>query len=125
MNPDMSVGGAMVMTVSLCTFGIGTTVALHWFTSPYVHEMWFNRRDETLNVKTLNVLARQRFSTFHLDDVTHPQGLKPLATFMARGQTYYLDRKNFPDPQLLGRLTPVDPAVAAAQEMAEQQRHQP
>ena len=127
MNPDVSVGGAMFLAASLCTFGIGTTLALHWFTSPYVHELRFHRASEALELKTLTVLGRERWRRYALSDVGPPAGFKPLGSFSTAsdGATFYIDRKGFPDAELLTRLTPVDAAMqamaAAAAEHAAQQ----
>lgn len=60
------------------------TGLLHWFTSPYVHRLVFDRTSETLDLETLSVLARQQRTRAHMSQVAYPDTLKPQVTFQVR-----------------------------------------
>lgn len=47
-----------------------------------------------------------------MHEVAFPDGLQPLATFKARGKTYYLEKGAFPDQALLERFSPPNPQAA-------------
>ena len=67
------------VAVGVVGFGLGTTLGLHWFTSPYVHVL--ARRGDVLRARTLTLLGRPRWSEFSLEEVRHPDSLRPLASF--------------------------------------------
>ena len=54
---------------------------LHWFTSPYVHRLVFDRTSQTLKLETLSVFARRQTTKAHLSQVAYPDTLKPQVTF--------------------------------------------
>lgn len=94
---DASPVARALVAVSVIGFGLGTTLGLHWFTSPYVHELqWVTRPagdagdpsdtageapSGRLRAKTLSLLGRQRWTEFELREVAHPDSMRPLATF--------------------------------------------
>jgi hypothetical protein len=57
------------------------TGLLHWFTSPYVRRLVYDRRSETLDLETLSVLARLLHTRAHLSEVTYPDTMRPQVTF--------------------------------------------
>ncbi|GBF94473.1 hypothetical protein Rsub_07007 [Raphidocelis subcapitata] len=106
------------VAVSVVGFGLGTTLGLHWFTSPYVHVL--ARRGDALRARTLTLLGRPRWSEFSLAEVRHPDSLRPLASFKARGRFFYVDRGAMADAELAAALSPVSAAEEAAlQQQAE------
>ncbi|KAI8472571.1 MAG: hypothetical protein J3K34DRAFT_375973 [Monoraphidium minutum] len=121
---DASPTARVLVAVSVAGFGVGTTLGLHWFTSPYVHELQLRRGGggggggEALRAKTLTMLGRPRWAEFGLDEVQHPDSLRPLATFKARGRFYYIDRGSVADADLLQRLTPPHPDAEALEAAA-------
>ena len=58
---------------------------LHWFTSPYVRRLVFDRSTEGLELETLSILARKQITRTHLSRVAYPDTLKPQVTFQVRG----------------------------------------
>ncbi|MEW5318709.1 MAG: hypothetical protein WDW38_009907 [Sanguina aurantia] len=98
----------MGLAGSLVFFGLLTTGALHWVAHPYVHELHFQASTQTFRVRTSSLLSTPVWSTFQLSDVTPLPWERPVATFMAKGQFYYIDTYDFPDKDLLAKLCPGD-----------------
>jgi hypothetical protein len=69
------------VTVSVLTFAIITTGGLHWFTSPYVHQLLYNSQTDTAKVQTLSFLGGTKWHAFPVSAVQAPTGYHPLASF--------------------------------------------
>lgn len=60
----------------MCLVGL-----LHWFTSPYVHRLEYDRQSKTVRAQTLSLLAQPVESRFHEAEVQYPDTLRPQVTF--------------------------------------------
>ena len=89
----------------------GTTMGLHWFTSPYVHKLTWQKEADEVEVQLLTWMATSVTTRFKLTDVKHAETQRPLVTFEAGGRYYYVDKDTFPDAKLLAKLSP-DPRGA-------------
>lgn len=69
------------VTVSVLAFAIITTGGLHWFTSPYVHQLLYNAKTDTARVQTLRFFGGTRWHEFPVSSVEAPTGYHPLASF--------------------------------------------
>lgn len=58
-----------------------TTGGLHWFTSPYVHQLMYNDKTDVAKVQTLRLLGGSRWHEFPVSSVEAPTGYHPLASF--------------------------------------------
>ncbi len=100
---DASPVARALVAAGVVGFGVGTTAGLHWFTSPYVHELQRSSGGgssgsgeegegrQRLRARTLNMLGGARWAEFDLAEVEHPNSLRPLATFKvgaARGACF-------------------------------------
>ena len=47
---------------------------LHWFAAPYVQRLRYSPTTDSVEVTTLNVLARPRTTSFHLGEVRAQRG---------------------------------------------------
>jgi len=94
------------IAATLGGFGLFTTGLLHWFTSPYVHLLVHNPTDNSIDVKTLDVLGRSQWRHISLEDVQEAESVHPLSSFAAGRKIYYVDTDRFMDKQLLTRLAP-------------------
>ncbi|KAG2491596.1 hypothetical protein HYH03_010162 [Edaphochlamys debaryana] len=94
------------LAASLVFFGMITTGALHWVAHPYVHELRYTAATGEVRVRTTTLLGRSKWHTFNIDDVRPLPWNRPVATFTAKNQFYYIDVFSFPDPDLLARLVP-------------------
>jgi hypothetical protein len=72
------------VTVSVLTFAIITTGGLHWFTSPYVHQLLYNDKTDVAKVQTLRFFGGTKWLEFPVSDVEAPTGYHPLASFKVR-----------------------------------------
>ena len=54
---------------------------MHWFTSPYVHQLTYNSKTGLAEVETLTLFAKYQRRTFSQSEVQVPQTMKPQATF--------------------------------------------
>ncbi|BDA40457.1 Uncharacterized protein C1834.10c [Coccomyxa sp. Obi] len=107
-----SLGAKASIAVTLCSFGIFTTGLLHWFTSPYVRRLVYDRKSETLEIETLSVFARPQITRTHLSEIAYPDTIRPQVTFAVKRKFFYLDADRFPDKALLAALTPPEPSAA-------------
>ncbi|GFR49560.1 hypothetical protein Agub_g11606 [Astrephomene gubernaculifera] len=94
------------LATSLVFFGLITTGALHWVAHPYVHELRYSAASGQIDVRTTTLLGSSRWHTFNVDDVQPLPWNRPVATFMAKNEFYYIDVFSFPDEDLLRRLAP-------------------
>jgi len=94
-RPDLSFGMQIATASSLACFGLFTTGLLQWFVSPYVLSMRA-RSPHLLEVERLNFLARRVVDVIDVRvDVSPPQTVKPLSTFMGKGRIYFFDREHW------------------------------
>lgn len=96
------------LAISFAFFGLLTTGALHWMTTPYVHELFYTASNQNLRVKTVNLVGLPKWTEFNINDVQPLPWSRPVATFMAKGKFYYIDVYSFADAELLKKLTPDD-----------------
>ena len=54
---------------------------LHWFTSPYVHSLEYDRPTGNVTVQTLNILGQPRYSSFNKSEAAYPATMRPQVTF--------------------------------------------
>ncbi|KAL6761808.1 hypothetical protein V8C86DRAFT_1825515 [Haematococcus lacustris] len=106
MYAEVSYVSRVGLAASLVFFGFLTTGALHWITHPYIHELKYTAATGTIDTRMTNVFGFTRRTQFQLCDVQPLPWDRPVATFMAKGQYYYIDVYSFPDPDLLKHLTP-------------------
>ncbi|EIE26861.1 hypothetical protein COCSUDRAFT_59369 [Coccomyxa subellipsoidea C-169] len=109
-----SLGAKASIAVTLCSFGIFTTGLLHWFTSPYVRQLVFDKKSNTMEIETLSVFARPQITRAHLAEISYPDTIRPQVTFAVNGKFFYLDDNTFPDKELLAALTPPEPSAAGS-----------
>ena len=57
---------------------------LHWFTSPYVRRLVYDRKSQTVEVHTWSVFARPQTTRIHLSEIRYPDTLRPQVTFQVR-----------------------------------------
>lgn len=69
------------VTVSVLLLAFITTGGLHWFTSPYVHQLMYNDKTDIAKVQTLRLLGGSRWHEFPVSSVEAPTGYHPLASF--------------------------------------------
>ncbi|KAF8067367.1 hypothetical protein HT031_002415 [Scenedesmus sp. PABB004] len=96
----------VAVVTSVLGFAIITTGGLHWFTKPYVHALSRRAADGRLRATGLTFFGRRVSTEFDAAELAQPDGYHPLASFKARGRTYYVDRGSFADKALLARLMP-------------------
>ncbi|KAJ9524642.1 hypothetical protein QJQ45_024276, partial [Haematococcus lacustris] len=106
MYAEVSYVSRVGLAASLVFFGFLTTGALHWITHPYIHELKYTAATGTIDTRMTNVFGFTRRTQFQLSDVQPLPWDRPVATFMAKGQYYYIDVYSFPDQDLLKHLTP-------------------
>ncbi len=54
---------------------------LHWFTSPYVRQLVFDKKSNTMEIETLSVFARPQITRAHLAEISYPDTIRPQVTF--------------------------------------------
>jgi hypothetical protein len=59
----------------------GCAGLLHWFTSPYVRQLVYDRKANTLQIETLSVFARPQITHVHLAEIAYPDTIRPQVTF--------------------------------------------
>jgi len=74
------------VTVSVLAFAIITTGGLHWFTSPYIHQLLYNDKTDTAKVQTMSFFGGTRWHEFPVAAVQAPTGYHPLASFKVSRQ---------------------------------------
>lgn len=105
MASKLGIGAIMAL------FGVFTTSLLHWFTSPYVHELQYDRVTEQFKTERLSFFTRPIHNTFPLSAVKYADSLRPQTTFSVEGELYYLDKDNFGDDELFKQLEKPDPNI--------------
>ncbi len=77
-----------------------------------------------VEIDSLNLLARPMRRRVGLDDIRHADTIHPMASFEALGKMYFVDPNNFPNVELLAKLTPVSAEEQLAMEQQRQQQQQ-
>lgn len=54
---------------------------LHWFTSPYVHQLDFNRELREGEAKTLSIFAQPQIQRFNESEIKFSDTMRPQVTF--------------------------------------------
>lgn len=119
MASKLGIGAVMAL------FGVFTTSLLHWFTSPYVHELQYDRATEKFKTERLSFFTRPIHNTFPLSAVKYADSLRPQTTFSAEGELYYLDKDNFGDDELFKQLDKPAPNIPPNDTPADQTQAAP
>lgn len=105
-NPELSVimKGALCSTMVLLS--ASTTYALHWFASPYVHKLTWVPGSKEVDVEMLSWMTTKLKKKIKLSDIRTPYTQRPLVTFAANSDYYFIDKDNFRNKELLDQLLP-------------------
>lgn len=131
--PDGSAAAAYARAATVAAtaagFGVLTTLGLHWFTKPYVHEIVRVRRrrngggggggeesPSSYRLRALSPLGRPVWRPLDVSAVRAADVARPLATFVEGERVYYVDAAGFAEGEdaLREALTPMSAAEAAA-----------
>ncbi|XP_002981974.2 transmembrane protein 70, mitochondrial [Selaginella moellendorffii] len=104
--PEVSVVAKSSIASMMMMLSALTTAGLHWYAGPYVRKLSWKPGSKEVAIETLDVLARRVERKIQLSDVHPPDTNKPLVTFFARGNHYYIEEDRFPSPELLKKLVP-------------------
>ncbi|KAL4556797.1 hypothetical protein LXL04_034959 [Taraxacum kok-saghyz] len=105
-SPDMNVIIKGAVASSVIFLSASTTLALHWFVSPYVHKLRWQPGSDTFEVDMMTWLATFVTKTIKFSDIRLPQTNRPFVTFKANGEFYFVDADHCHNKALLARLTP-------------------
>lgn len=114
-SPDMNVIIKGAVASSVIFLSASTTAALHWFVSPYVHNLRWQPGSDSFEVDMMSWLASFTSKTIKFSDIRLPETNRPYVTFKANGNFYYVDPEHCANKALLARLTPTK---SGAQESA-------
>jgi transmembrane protein 70 len=103
-SPDLSVIAKGAVASMMVMLSASTTAALHWFASPYVRKLTWTPGSNEMEVEVLSWIATPLRRTIKLSDVKTPMTQRPVVTFAANGNFYYVDKDNFPNAELLKKL---------------------
>ncbi|BBM98779.1 transmembrane protein 70, mitochondrial [Marchantia polymorpha subsp. ruderalis] len=118
-SPELSMLMKGALSTTMVVLSASTTFALHWIASPYVHKLiWIPGKDE-FEVQMLSWMAITTRRKIKLSDVQTPLTERPLVTFAAKNNFYYVDKDNFPDEGLLKLLVPESPEELLAEKHEE------
>ncbi|CAM6129006.1 unnamed protein product [Calypogeia fissa] len=105
-SPDLPVILKGALASTMVCLSASTTGALHWFAGPYVHKLTWNPGDKEVEVEVLSWFATRIKKKFKLSDIRTPYTNRPLVTFSANNEYYFIDKDNFPNQELLDKLLP-------------------
>ncbi|KAG6549597.1 hypothetical protein Mapa_008575 [Marchantia paleacea] len=105
-NPDLSVIMKGALCSTMVVLSASTTFALHWFASPYVHKLTWVPGSKEVDVEVLSWMATKLKRKIKLSDVRTPYTQRPLVTFAANNEYYFVEKDNFPSKELLDQLVP-------------------
>jgi len=108
LDAGATAAGKAMLAGTLCAFGAFTTGMLHWFASPYVTHVTWQRGADHVTLGKLTFFGVPYTETLKVRLVEPVQGFHPLANFSVRGRLYYLDKDNA-DPELVELLVPPEP----------------
>lgn len=111
---------AATVAATAAGFGVLTTLGLHWFTKPYVHEIVRLGNAHNYRLRALSPLARAVWRPLDVSAVRAADVARPLATFVEGGRVYYVEPAGFSEGEdaLREALTPMSAAELAAVEQA-------
>lgn len=105
-SPDMNVIIKGAVASSVIFLSASTTLALHWFVSPYIHKLRWQPGSDTFEVDMMTWLATFVTKTIKFSDIRLPETNRPFVTFKANGEFYFVDADHCHNKALLARLTP-------------------
>lgn len=105
-SSEMSVIGKGAIASTMILLSASTTAALHWVASPYVRRLTWVPGSKEVEVEILSWMATSLRKTVRIADVTQPETQRPLVTFAAGGDYYFIDKDKFPSAELLQKLSP-------------------
>jgi hypothetical protein len=115
---------AATVAATAAGFGVLTTLGLHWFTKPYVHEIVRVGNEHRYRLRALSPLARAVWRPLDVSAVRAADVARPLATFVDEGgRVYYVEPAGFAEGEdaLREALTPMSAAELAAVAAAEEE----
>lgn len=71
----------VAVTTSVIAFAVITTGGLHWFTKPYVHQLWYSKQQQAVKAQTMSLLGGVKWRQFPIGSVTEFTGIHPMANF--------------------------------------------
>ncbi|KAM0034574.1 putative TMEM70 family protein [Helianthus debilis subsp. tardiflorus] len=110
-SPDMNVILKGAVASSVIFLSASTTLALHWFVSPYIHKLRWQPGSDTFEADMMTWLATFVTKTIKFSDIRLPQTNRPFVTFKANGEFYFVDADHCHNKALLARLTPTAKAT--------------
>ncbi|XP_071712073.1 uncharacterized protein [Rutidosis leptorrhynchoides] len=110
-SPDMNVILKGAVASSVIFLSASTTLALHWFVSPYIHKLRWQPGSDTFEVDMMTWLATFVTKTIKFSDIRLPETNRPFVTFKANGEFYFVDADHCHNKALLARLTPTTKAT--------------
>lgn len=110
-SPDMNVILKGAVASSVIFLSASTTLALHWFVSPYIHKLRWQPGSDTFEVDMMTWLATFVPKTIKFSDIRLPETNRPFVTFKANGEFYFVDADHCHNKALLARLTPTTKAT--------------
>nr|XP_043617152.1 uncharacterized protein LOC122588990 [Erigeron canadensis] len=110
-SPDMNVILKGAVASSVIFLSASTTLALHWFVSPYIHKLRWQPGSDTFEVDMMTWLATFAPKTIKFSDIRLPETNRPFVTFKANGEFYFVDADHCHNKALLARLTPTAKAT--------------
>eukprot|EP01025_Chloroclados_australasicus_P065158 TRINITY_DN8840_c0_g1_i1.p1 TRINITY_DN8840_c0_g1~~TRINITY_DN8840_c0_g1_i1.p1 ORF type:complete len:220 (+),score=12.46 TRINITY_DN8840_c0_g1_i1:62-721(+) len=95
----------IITASSFCIFGAFTTGLLHWFTSPYVHQLKLNKESLEMSASTVSLFGGKVHTKFGLNEIEPPRDTyKPLATFRVGNKIMYVDQEYVKDRRIAALL---------------------
>lgn len=104
--PAVNVFAKASMAALMMLLSASTTAGLHWFSSPYVHKLEWRRGSSEADAELLSWLGTKVRRKISLAAVRPADTQRPLVSFAANGQYYYIEEEALEDTELLERLTP-------------------
>ncbi|XP_076921151.1 uncharacterized protein LOC143582486 [Bidens hawaiensis] len=109
--PDMNVILKGAVASSVIFLSASTTLALHWFVSPYIHKLRWQPGSDSFEADMMTWLATFVTKTIKFSDIRLPETNRPFVTFKANGEFYFVDADHCHNKALLARLTPTTKAT--------------
>ncbi|XP_076936799.1 uncharacterized protein LOC143604102 [Bidens hawaiensis] len=110
-SPDMNVILKGAVASSVIFLSASTTLALHWFVSPYIHKLRWQPGSDSFEADMMTWLATFVTKTIKFSDIRLPETNRPFVTFKANGEFYFVDADHCHNKALLARLTPTTKAT--------------
>eukprot|EP00270_Netrium_digitus_P010445 TRINITY_DN3241_c0_g2_i4.p1 TRINITY_DN3241_c0_g2~~TRINITY_DN3241_c0_g2_i4.p1 ORF type:complete len:104 (+),score=13.33 TRINITY_DN3241_c0_g2_i4:356-667(+) len=94
------------MASVMVVLSASTTAALHWFTSPYVHHLSWEKGSQEMDIKILSWMSTPLKVVVNTTDIRQAETQRPLVTFEAKGRYFYVDVDAVADERLRRCLVP-------------------